>query len=105
MNNDLVIGILSASVALAGLLLVFLSFIFSAYQSFPADTQSDVLRPYQITAWSAIVVFTLCIIDAILSLTCVLWRLSYWAATSVFFITIIGVLEVATVTFVMIIRR
>lgn len=107
MNNELVIAILSTSIALAGLLLVFLGFIFSAYQSFPPDTILVILRPYKVSAWSAIIAFTLCIIDAILSL---IWFLNsgnllYCATIAMFFVVIIGVIFVAVVSFIMMIRR
>lgn len=107
MNNELGIAILSTSVALAGLLLVFLGFIFSIYKSFPPNTEAVVLHDYKISACSTFVAFILCIIDAILAL---LWLLNansilQCATVAFFFLTIICVLLVAIITFILLIRR
>jgi hypothetical protein len=45
-HKDVVIGILGASGALAGLILVFGGFIFSQAASFPASTDDQIIRRY-----------------------------------------------------------
>ena len=106
MPESIGIAILSISVTLAGLLLVFLGFIFSTYKLFPSNTFPNVLFGYKVNAWSAIIVFTLCIINAIISL---IWLLNGVipdnVLISLFFIIIAGVLLVAISTFTILIRR
>jgi hypothetical protein len=107
MDKELALVMLSASVGMAGLLLVFLGFILSSYQLFPSNTYAKVIRDHAICAWLAILVFTLSIIDAILSLTWFLWStiISPWLIIDLFITTIGGILAVAIATFLVLIRR
>jgi Na+(H+)/acetate symporter ActP len=107
MGIDIGIAILSTSVALAALLLVFLGFVLSTYQSFPGDTSSSVLDKYRSTGKKVLAVFIVCVITGVLSLT---WLLTdscflYWLAISLFYVEMLGVLLVAILTFTKLLRR
>lgn len=107
MDSNISIAILSTSVALAGLLLVFLGFVLSTYQSFPGDTSSSVLDKYRNTGKKALAVFVICVITSVLSLT---WLLTdncflYWLFISLFYVEMLGVLLIAILTFTKLLRR
>jgi hypothetical protein len=106
MTENIGIAILSTSVALTGLLLVFLGFVLSTYQSYNANTGKSVLLPYRIIALSSIFIFTLSIASAILSL---IWLLGVvivlGSIVPLFIITLLGVLVIGIMSIVMIIFR
>jgi cytochrome bd-type quinol oxidase subunit 2 len=99
--------ILSTSVALAGLLLVFLGFVLSTYQSYAADTSPKVRDKYRSIALKALIVFAICVITSLLSLTFLLTGscFLYWLIISLFYVEILCVLLIAILAVTKIIRR
>lgn len=63
-HKDVIITVLGAAAALAGLVLVFLGIIVTTYQSFPGDTPASVLSGYRTAA-------TLTLGPFVLGVTCV----------------------------------
>ncbi|MGP8009351.1 MAG: hypothetical protein ACLPKZ_03735, partial [Acidimicrobiales bacterium] len=56
-HKDVVLGLLGASAALSGLLLVFLGFIIGAVTGFKGDTPAEILNPLKRVAWACLVSF------------------------------------------------
>jgi hypothetical protein len=68
-SKDVAIAVFGASVALAGLLLVFVGFVFSQAASFPPETTDDkVIRRYEMAGKLGIIPFVLSLGDAALAL-------------------------------------
>jgi hypothetical protein len=68
-SKDVVIAVFGASVALAGLLLVFIGFVFSQAANFPPETTDDkVIRRYEMAGKLGIIPFVLSLSDAALGL-------------------------------------
>jgi hypothetical protein len=107
MGVNIGIAILSTSVALAGLLLVFLGFVLSTYQAFPADTSPSVLDKYRKVGKQALGVFVVCVVTSILSITWLLTDncLLYWLVISLFYAEMLGVLLVAIFSFTKLLGR
>lgn len=105
-NEVLATAILSNSVGLAGLLLVFLGFIISSYQSYDASTSRDILKPYKIIATIALAIFVFSVISGLLSL---LWLLKYtsleFLVIPTFALSLLGVLVVGVISVIEIMRR
>jgi len=101
------IVILSTSVGLAGLLLVFFGFIFSAYDSFGFGTEPSLTVKYRILLGIIIFIFAICALTGILSL---FWLVDWgtippsWILYP-FTAIIIGVLALAIVTFATLVKR
>lgn len=60
-RKDVVVAAASASAALGGFVLVFLGLLINAVQSYAADTPKPVTAPRQKAAWTAVVVFCICV--------------------------------------------
>jgi hypothetical protein len=58
-HEDVIITVLGAAAALAGLVLVFLGIVVTTYQSYPGDTPSDVTSGFRQDAILTLVPFTL----------------------------------------------
>jgi hypothetical protein len=68
-SKDAIIAVFGASVALAGLLLVFVGFVFASAASFPAETTDDkLIGRYERAGKLGIIPFILSLADAALSL-------------------------------------
>ena len=68
--RDVVLAILGAAAALAGLVLVFLGIIIAAYQSYPGGMPVPVVRPYRIAGGALFGAFGLSLVTLT---TCVIW--------------------------------
>jgi hypothetical protein len=66
-SKDLVVAILGAAVALAGLLLVFCGFLYSQADSFPSTTDDTLLDKYRNAAKLGVVPFLGCLAIAALA--------------------------------------
>jgi hypothetical protein len=90
--KDVVVGILGASGALAGLLLVFGGFIFSQAASFPSSTDDQIIRKYTKAGRLAIFPFWGFLITTLLSIAWLLHQSTcvYVACVSLFVILVIG---------------
>lgn len=69
-SRDVVLGVLGAAAALAGLVLVFLGIIISAYQSYASTAPASVVVPYRIAGIGLFSTFGLGLVTVT---TCVLW--------------------------------
>ncbi len=90
--KDVVVGILGASVALTGLILVFSGFIFAQAASFPPTTDDQIIKKYTTAARLALLPFWTSLVTTILSLIWLLHHSPYIYAISVFlfFALVIG---------------
>jgi hypothetical protein len=90
--KDLILGILGASGALAGLLLVFGGFIFSQAASFPSSTDDQIIGKYTKAGRLAIFPFWGFLITTLLSVTWLLHPIYYVyvACVGLFVILVIG---------------
>jgi hypothetical protein len=61
-SRDVVLGVLGAAAALAGLVLVFLGIIISAYQSYAGNAPPAVVTPYRIAGIGLFTTFGLSLI-------------------------------------------
>jgi hypothetical protein len=91
-RKDVVLGILAASGALAGLLLVFGGFIFAQAASFPSSTDDQTIGRYTRAGRLAIFPFWGFLVTTLLS---VLWLLqqsewAYIACVALFIVLVIG---------------
>jgi hypothetical protein len=88
--KDVVVGILGASGALAGLLLVFGGFIFSQAASFPSSTDDQIIDRYTKAGRLAIYPFWGFLITTLLSVCWLLCPLSYiYLACIVLFVALV----------------
>ena len=91
--KDVIIGILGASGALAGLLLIFGGFVFSQAASFPAETTDNkIIRRYTTAAKLVVWPFLGLLLDTILA---VIWLLRpsvcmFWICVSLFLLLVVG---------------
>ena len=92
-TKDVMIGILGASGAFAGLLLVFSGFIFAQAASFPSNTDDEVIRRYTTAARLAIFPFLGFLITTLLSL---LWLIHPFGVIYVVCVTLFIILVVGT---------
>jgi hypothetical protein len=88
--KDVIVGILAAASALAGLLLVFGGFLFAQASSFPPDTPDQITGKFtrvgRLSLWpflSFLVVTVLCVIWLLHPQPC-----SYWISIVLFFATV-----------------
>ena len=90
--KDVVLGILGASGALAGLLLVFGGFIFSQAASFPSSTDDEIIGKYTKAGRLAILPFWGFLITTLLSIAWLLHQSEwvYVVCVSLFVILVIG---------------
>ena len=68
--RDVVLAILGAAAALAGLVLVFLGIIIAAYQSYPGGAPAPAVRPYRIAGGALFGAFGLSLVTLT---TCLIW--------------------------------
>ena len=67
--KDTAVAVLGASVALAGLLLIFVGFVFASAAGFPPETTDDkLIRRYERAAKVGTIPFVLSLVDAALAL-------------------------------------
>ena len=92
-TKDVVVAVLGASVALAGLLLVFCGFVFSRAASFPPGTDDAIIQKWKRAALFGLWPFLLSIADSILAAAWFVWQFPalYQAMLGVFFILLIFV--------------
>ncbi len=92
-SKDVIIGILGASGALAGLLLIFGGFVFSQAASFPTETTDNkIIKRYTAAAQLAILPFLGLLLDTILA---VIWLLRpsvcmFWICVGLFLVLVLG---------------
>ena len=73
-SKDIIIAVFGASVALAGLLLIFVGFVFSQGASFPPETTDDkLIQRYERAGKMGMVPFVLALTEATL---CLFWLLA-----------------------------
>ena len=68
--RDVILAILGAAAALAGLVLVFLGIIIAAYQSYPGGAPAAVVTPYRVAGGALFGAFGLSLVTLT---TCVIW--------------------------------
>jgi hypothetical protein len=92
---------MTGSSALGGLILVFFGHVMSSYRSYPADTSQRILNKYRNIAIGALSVFTVCIVTAALSLSQLIYAISFpnWLIASLFYVSMAGALVIAIFTF------
>ncbi len=90
--KDVILGVLGASTALAGLLLVFGGFLFAQAASFPSDTDDQITTKFnkvgRLSVWpfvSFLIVTLLCLAWLIHPLQCV-----YWVGVVLFTLSIVA---------------
>jgi hypothetical protein len=90
--KDVIVGILGASGALAGLLLVFSGFVFAQAASFPEETDDKVIEKYRTAGRLAIYPFWGFLVTTLLSLAWMLHPHScvYLICIVLFFILVLG---------------
>jgi uncharacterized membrane protein len=67
-EKDVVLGILGASAALAGFVLVFLGIIIASYQSYSGAVPDQVVKPYRTLGGVLLGTFGLCLFVVLVSL-------------------------------------
>lgn len=88
-NKDVMVALLGAAVALAGLLLVVAGFVFAQSNSFPRATTDDkLLERYERAAKLGLIPFLFSLLEAAL---CLVWLIHsssylYWDAVAGFFL-------------------
>lgn len=91
-SKDVVVALLGAAVALAGLLLVVSGFVFTQSNSFPrATTDDSVLKRYEFVAKLGLIPFTFALIEAAV---CLVWLVHstsciYFSAVAGFFLLLV----------------
>lgn len=73
-TKDVIVALLGASVALAGLLLVFCGFVFSRAASFPPGTSDTVKQKWKNAALWGLLPFLMSIADAMLAVAWFVWQ-------------------------------
>lgn len=74
--KDVMIAIMGAAVALAGLLLVFAGFVFSQASTFPPEnTDDETITRYENAGKMGLLPFVLALADAAVCLCWLLWRI------------------------------
>ena len=97
-HKDVMIAMIGASAALAGLTLVFLGLAINGYQSYPADTTEKVKANARRPAWLILKVFVLGIVTTALA---ALWlaipggNCFYWICVVVFLADLLAIVAVA----------
>ena len=91
-RKDVILGILGASVALAGLILVFGGFIFAQAASFPSTTDDKIIKRYTTAGRLALLPFWTSLVTTLLSM---LWLLHqspciYGASVFLFIVLVVG---------------
>lgn len=100
-HKDVVIAVLGASAALAGLILVFLGLVISGYQSYPADTPKTVKASAREAAWPVLKVFALGIFTTAVA---GIWLaipggdIFYWVCLAAFGADLLAIVVVAVCT-------
>lgn len=100
-HKDVITAIVGASAALAGLTLVFLGLVVSAYQSLPGDVVTSVRRNLKSIAWPIFIVFT---VGAVAIALGIVWlavaggTLVYAIALGLFGVELAGMVGVALMT-------
>jgi hypothetical protein len=87
--KDIILAVLGASVAIAGLLLVFTGFLFTQAASFPATTPDAITENFRAGVRVGIIPFLAALADSVVSF---LWLL--WPGTFLYQTAIIGFLAV-----------
>ena len=83
-SKDVMIAVLGAAVALAGLLLVVAGFVFSQVNTFPPENTDDsVIAKYEIAGKLGLIPFLIALIDAALCLTWLIHSTSCLYSTAV----------------------
>lgn len=73
--KDIIVALLGAAVALAGLLLVVAGFVFSQANTFPPEnTDDEMLGRYELAGKIGLIPFILALADAAVCLCWLLWR-------------------------------
>jgi len=100
-RKDVVLGILGASGALAGLILVFGGFIFSQAASFPSSTSDEIIGKYTRAGRLAIYPFWGFLSTTLLSIGWMLWQSNciYVFCVVLFSILVVGTGVYGTVMF------
>jgi hypothetical protein len=90
--KDVMLGILGASSALAGLLLVFGGFLFAQAASFPSDTDERITGKFEkvgrLSVWTFLAFLIICVL-------CTVWllhpqELIYWISAWMFLISVMA---------------
>jgi hypothetical protein len=98
-QKDVVVAIIGAASALAGLVLVFLGVVLAAYQGFPGDTPDQVKAKYRISGSWTVIVFALSLVTVAFSF---LWLIAgggtvlFLFVTASFVIQLVALMAVAT---------
>lgn len=71
--RDVVIGVLSASAALAGFVLVFLGIVIASYQSYSGGVPDQVVQPYRTTGTALLGTFGLSLVTVAI---CLIWLIN-----------------------------
>jgi hypothetical protein len=97
--KDVIIGILGASGALAGLLLVFSGFVFAQAASFPENTPDAVIARYtragRLALWpflGSLIITILAVVWLLHPLPCVFWACTVMFVLAVIYIGVYGIL-------------
>jgi len=90
-QKDTVIAIFGASVALAGLLLVFCGFLFGRADNLPSSTGDSTIEKYRKAGKAGVFPFLATLLVAALSLTWLLCPIDwiYWTSVWAFFFTLV----------------
>jgi uncharacterized membrane protein len=97
-QKDVVLAVLGAAAALAGLVLVFLGVVIAAYQAFPGDSASKIPGRYRVAATWTLSVFTFSLITVALALA---WLLTGGSnATLYSIVAIVFIVQLASTTLV-----
>jgi hypothetical protein len=90
-TKDVVVAILGASVALAGLLLVFCGFVFSRAASFPVGTSDPIKQKWKNAALWGLLPFLMSMADAMLAAAWFVWQCPalYRWTLGVFFVVLL----------------
>ena len=91
--KDVIIGILGASGALAGLLLVFSGFVFSQAASFPDTTPDAVIKKYTKAGRLALLPFLGSLVTTLLALAWLLHPVGciFWPCVGLFAVLVLGI--------------
>jgi len=105
-DKEIVLAIFSSSFAIAGLLLVFAGFLFSAYSSFPvAGTTEETLRPYKEAIWGAMLVLVLDTLVVAAALSWLLTEQTFWLVISLFALVVLSLPFLAGRAAFLVLRR